>query len=54
MGSPGRQGGGGRFFFLKSQEGGGSQEGGAGREGVCRELAGGGLNIFFGPEMPAQ
>ena len=59
-GSPGRQGGGGVGFLLKMR--GGSPrtgwEGGRGREGVCREFGGigggGGLNIFFGAEMPAK
>ena len=52
----------GRFFLLKISGGGGvSQEGVEGREvsgresaGNLGELGGGGLNIFFGAEMPAK
>ena len=39
--------GGGRFLIENPRGGGISRPGRGGREGVCRELWGGGLNIFF-------
>ena len=47
------------FLFIENpRRGGGSpgREGPRGREGVCSELGnfGGGLNIFFGAEMPTK
>ena len=52
-------GGGDRFFFWKSQEGGGVLQDGRGREGVCGELVnvlGGGAKYFFlfGAEMSTK
>ena len=48
---PRRREAGGRFFIENPRRGGGSRVGGGGgargREGVCRELGGWGLNIFF-------
>ena len=49
-GSPRRQEGEAVGFLLKSQEGGGLARGervASGREGVCRNLGGAGVNFFF-------
>ena len=49
--APGR--GGGRFSTENPRRKGGLPGGGRGLEGVCGEL-GGGVNIFFGAEMPTK
>ena len=56
-GSEAPGGGGGDGTSLKIPGGGGVREGAGGRqawEGVCGELGGGGLDIFFGAEMPTK
>ena len=45
---------GGAWFFIESPRRGGGLAGDAGCRGARREFGGGGLNIFFGAEIPTK